>query len=138
MVSCSQQKPTPTSDVLSKYDVKALMHSGGYTAYNELIYDAEYSFPNLEWLEKEFYPKYWEFLKSNGYWVYEEESNDCDDFAGEARLFAQRLNNKTENKGKRALAFGELHYTTDKGGSHAINFVILKVGDNFKILFFEP
>ena len=139
MVSCSPQVPTPTGDTLNKIQVKELMHSGGFTAYNELIYDAEYAFPNIEWIQQEFYPKYWEFLKTQNLWVYVEQSHDCDDFAGEARLFAQKLNNQTENKGKRALAFGELHYTTDEGVGHAINFALIKSAEgNFKILFFEP
>lgn len=137
LTSCKPKQPSVTSEILSSNQIKDLMHSGGYEVFNEIIYDAEYGVPNKEWITKEFYPKFWSFLKDMNL-SYEKESQDCDDFAGWARLFAQKLNNETENRGKRAIAFGEFHYTKDSGEGHAINFALIKVKEDFKILFFEP
>lgn len=144
LIGCSPTNPPPSNDTLSAAQIMTLMHSAHLNGYSELINDREYTLVTVDWIRGPFADQFRLFLDKENLWAYEPESNDCDKFAGWARLFAQKLNNETSNQGKRALAFGEFNYIKDdfnaKGG-HAINFGIIrnpKQTNDYQIIFFEP
>lgn len=141
--ACAPKPEVVTNDVVKGHIAYQLMaennYYGGPFGEGSLILDKEYGLPTKAWIESYFYPKFWAKHSSK----YQSESNDCDDFAGAARSFSQELNNATPNVGKRALAFGELHYVKDMGPNkdgvhHAINFAIVKKDDKLDVIFFEP
>jgi len=65
---------------------------------------------------------------------YQQECEDCDDFARFAASVAQLWNAKSANEGH-ALAFGEFWYVKDNGDAHAINIALVEGG---KVVFYEP
>ena len=141
MAACS---PLPTAvqgvktEIISGKSIENLMEGGGYQAYNQLVLDKQYFYATEEWALNEFYPRYWKFLEQNNLLLYSGQSNDCDNFAAWARLYAQKLHNDSPNKGKGGIAFGEFMYKRGNGTNHALNFALVKTKDGTKILFFEP
>lgn len=138
---CSAKPNAVTKDALKAQDLKTLMWDSGLSSMTEYTLDSEYGLPTEGWITDILYPALFNELKKDGLWRYAPESNDCDDFAARARLLANKLNNLTENSGKRGIAFGEYHYIRRDGGAHALNFAIVKTNNSkqpYKLVFFEP
>lgn len=137
MSACAPKSEDITKEIISSKQVLDIMADARISAEffgGEIILDREYGLPSEKWIESYFYPLFWKEFST----TYRSESNDCDDFAGHARSLVQKLNNQTSNVGKRAVAFGECHYQTDRGTHHAINFAIVKKNDKHEVIFFEP
>lgn len=98
--------------------------------------DSEYAPVSLKWLEKQFWPSFFAYTRALKLtW---RKEFDCDDFAREAAVFAQRANSRrAEEHGvtKQALAFAEFGCLLDSKGAHYFNVVIV---ENNERTFWEP
>lgn len=121
---------------LNVYDV---MFSNNINSRQAVCADAFYNIPDKNWLLIEFQQSLKSFLDFFGLKKWEDQNNDCDDFARAAAYLAQILHSRTPGREKgTALAVGEFHYIKENPkGAHAINFAIVKNPD-LKLVFFEP
>jgi hypothetical protein len=106
------------------------------------IKDTLYVCPDEDWLNGRFskiiLPQYLVERRAST-WV--AESNDCDDFAEHAKVLMNEIHHNTKHKvPNTGVLFGVVWYTRDIGGSHAINWAIVrdKVSQKPKLVFFEP
>jgi len=138
IVGCSPKTPSVTNNTIYSSNIISLLN--GYDIYpsDKIIDDELYTLPSKNWVETTFSNEFFKFLSEEKLQQYELDSNDCDNFAGWARLFAQKLNNNTKSQGKSSILFGEFDYKEDKGGYHAINFFISLEDEKYKIYFYEP
>jgi hypothetical protein len=102
--------------------------------------DKNYVLTTREWIQIEFSAGLSAFQFQMGINNWNAESNDCDKFASATTFYAKWLNHSTPNRKVLAsLACGEVYYTQQKNSqNHAINFFIVKSGEELKILFYEP
>jgi hypothetical protein len=137
---CAPKPEIISKDFISAEKVRGIMWGLELNAINEFLQDSEYGLPTEDWITRVLYPAVYQSRKNDGEWIYQKNSHDCDDYAAEARVIANKLNNKTSNRGIRGIAFGEYHYMSKRlGGQHALNFGIIKKDNNdYKIVFFEP
>lgn len=71
--------------------------------------------------------------------TYEEDAEDCDDFARVAAAFALLWHAGTSGRPrKKALAFGVVWYVRDAGGGHAVNCYVTVEADMPVLRFLEP
>lgn len=98
-----------------------------------IIADRTYGKPKKDWLLEVFYPWLSRELKRDGISGWQ-ESFDCDDFATVYRVMAQVCHANTRN-GAEGIAIGEVFYTRDNGGQHAINCAFV---ENEQLIFIEP
>lgn len=98
--------------------------------------DRMYVVPTLDWIETDFSEDLRKLQESMGVLGYEQEVNDCDDFARMSAAFANARNRATSGHPKASLTVGEFWYTKDSGGAHAINVFVCD--SDLKIAFYEP
>lgn len=96
------------------------------------VSDGTFATPTSVWLERVFYPWFWEFRTQLGLRAYSRK-NDCDNFARSASSAAQdchALTNDGASPGEKAegLAIGEFWYRKTDGEMHAINTGIFDAG----------
>lgn len=115
------------------------LEAAGVSTQSWHLADREYAMPTRNFLTGAFASALWTLQGFFGVLGWTEEANDCDDFAGLARCFAQILHFLTPGRPARsALAVGEFWYEKDNnGGGHAINVACcgLEASD---VVFFEP
>ncbi len=129
------------SHQLSGGEVESFIHETNeiYTATCNTVEDRTYVFPTREWISGSFAESYKDFLKavSNTKWT--QETFDCDNFSGAAKIWAEILHSSTPNKSvETALAIGKWAYIRDDGQAHSINVFIVFEDNRYKLVFFEP
>ena len=131
--------PSPTK-TFSSEDIQTAMFKLGINTGNFVISDGNYVLAKREWLETEFSSGLSAFQFQFGINNWNEESNDCDKFAGAASFYLKWLNHSSRNRNvKAALAAGEVYYRRDRDGqNHAINLFILETGGQLTPSFYEP
>lgn len=136
--SCRKSPPAPaaTASFISSSEVSSnLMET--FSAIGNTA-DDSYVLPSHDWINHEFRGAWLEFKTSLGEW--QDNENDCDDFARGAAFFAQLLHHNTPlHRARTALAFGEFWYRPRTGGGHAVNFYLYRdLKGAIQIGFFEP
>lgn len=145
-ISCSprpadslRHESVPIGDhVFSREEISQMLLTNGIIASFSLT-DAQYVAPTLEWVEKEYSDKLSKFLFDYNLHHWTKESSDCDDISRAAAVQASILfhNSKTRPKGVGFL-FGEFHYIKSQAGGHALNIIIVKDKEDYKLVFYEP
>lgn len=131
--------PVPITHIISPLDVCGILISNGITQVSPILSDHIYSLPSKEWVQTTFVKDYHNLLVSMKSENYVAEENDCDKFSTLAYAFAHILHHNTIDKiEKTGLAVGELWYSPDTGGGHAINIMIVYETNNYNVIFFEP
>lgn len=97
--------------------------------------DSTYAIPDIDWLLKDYYKKYKEFMVSNNLYAWK-ENFDCNRFAAIYMCYLQALHSYETQNEAQSITVGEMWYMSKtEGGPHAIN--IAMVNDN-KIIYIEP
>lgn len=101
--------------------------------------DDEYYQPSRDFLTGEFSQALHVNLEMQKLLEYQEQANDCDDFAVEAWAQMRRMHSRTVRKlslEPHGIAFGIVIYTPawGEGGAHMINWAMLGA----QIVFYEP
>lgn len=106
----------------------------------------EYFITEESWITGWFSSLLWEFYRAKGYGVmdsngtvsqYSLDTNNCFDFAEDARYYMRELERGAKVPGH--IAWGRAIYYTDAGTRHAVNtFLILDSKKDLKVKFFEP
>ncbi len=135
LVGCSKAPSMPVSArSLTASDVSSFMFTNGFGS--GYVADSSYDLPEQGYLEYDFSRALLQTYLDNG-WQYSPNAWDCDKFALEAVSLMHRQH-YTARKTANGIAFGELWYRRWAGGYHAINFGLLDVGGQTKIMFYEP
>lgn len=122
--------------ILSGPDLVQILFDNGIACDNGYsIADRSYACPTLNWLKMVFAEALETFQSEFSQERWDQDINDCDDFARAAAFYAQWLHHNTKAPKAAALAFGELWFQQKTGGWHAINCAVVE--DN-KLVFFEP
>lgn len=145
LISCSrpadalQAETVPVGEhVFNQSEILEMLTTNGVVTFPTLT-DAKYVAPTLEWIEKQYSDKLTQFLFAYNLNHWTEESFDCDDISRAAAVTASVLfhNSKSRIKGA-GLLFGEYHYIKAGVGGHAINVIIVKDKDIYRVVFYEP
>lgn len=102
-----------------------------------VVSDQDFATPTSVWLERQFYPWFWEWRAQMGLKAYSRK-NDCDNFARAAAQAAQdchALTNAGPGAKAAGVAVGEFWYRKSMGEMHAVNVGIFDTGGR---RFFEP
>jgi len=110
---------------------------------NIAVSDKTYFLPTLDMVNKEIFPKYWQWLKSLKLtkWVHRW---DCDNFAEAFHLFACGYYQQQIESNSEGIGIGIVHYKAilraedNTSGGHAINTLIVNDNNNLQVVFLEP
>lgn len=123
--------------VITSKQIRELMDKNNIFCEITQIADKEYSLPDKNWILTEFSISWNSLQKFLEIKEWNDETNDCDDFARGAAFLAQTLHSR--HKLKTGLAFGEFYFHSDVvKGPHAINFFFYKENEELKLGFYEP
>lgn len=120
-------------------EIALQLAAAGVATQSWHLADRQYAMPTRNFLTGAFSAALWTLQEFFGVLGWTEEAQDCDDFAGLARCFAQILHFLTPGRpAKTALAVGEFWYQQDNGaGGHAINVACCGL-DPSDVVFYEP
>lgn len=145
LVSCSrpadglQSEVVPVgSHVFTTPEVVEMLQSNGVSCSFTLT-DKTYIAPEADWVKSQFSSKFTKFLFDYNINHWTQESNDCDDISRAAATYASILYGNSKNRIKgHGFLFGEYHYAKAGAGGHAINVAIVKDGEEYRLMFYEP
>lgn len=136
LISCDRAPNTPqfklvetTRDsVKAKLDENFIINDCGRVTHQSFFY------PTKDWVEKRFVPYWFEYRKRNKL-VYDVDATNCESFAFQAHFASQELEGKN-------ITFGVFFYVPDENDKrnigHAVNILLINIGDKIEIHFFEP
>lgn len=126
---------------ISRREIEQFMGAEGVLPNQVMIGDVEYALPSLKWLRGPFATALRRLFGAVEVDHWEEEQNDCDDFARGAAWYGSILHNRSAGGAgmrRTGLAFGEFWYQKRNGAAHAINCAIIGEGNLRRLVFFEP
>jgi hypothetical protein len=140
LASCSpktNQVPSIGNNFATRLELIEILNELKMEGHDEIYDDNYYCITTKEWVEY-FIIAWKKELWDRKLTQYALESNDCDKFSNRARMFAQELNHKTDNRNKAGLAVGKVNYRTKSDSLHAIIVFIINNNGKKEAIFVEP
>ena len=96
---------------------------------NVFVADGKYALPCKQWIQD--FAHKWRKIANTKTWA---DKYDCDDFAMAFKLAVQEAHWQSDQTTNDGLAVGIVHYHSDRGGGHAINWAVTEDG----LIYIEP
>lgn len=132
----------PQLTEISASDIVRVFADAGILSAVCSVADRDFVCFEQDFLEHEFSAGLQEFQWNLGLYGFEDEANDCDDFAADANFYARLVHRRAPNRpAKRALAAGRLYCQLTPGDAktnHAIDWFIVNTPAGLRLVTYEP
>lgn len=120
-------------------EVALILYTNNFNIDTLRLTDSKYLAPEKKWVESDFTGKFSKFLFKYNVNHWEQESFDCDKMTRAAAFYAGVLFNNSPNRIKaHGFLVGEIYYYKTGKGRHAINICIVKDGQDYRIMLYDP